>query len=297
MIPLSDDGSAINVPLESGTSSVNAFAASVGGGYGVGLYGQSGQDNELGYDGSAPITVSTLVNPGSSVRVESVGGGWNGLGVVAYSGDESSGIVTYNWGSAGISAASVAANLGQDDAQDTLSEIAPHVVLVCLGANDFASNTVAQLRASLASIHASLVAAIPNVDVVFLARDLNDSAWGNYADGILAEAATLGVHALDLRVHVPWSTPGAYVSDGVHLTVAGNNAYANALADFLALETVGLFTNMIVDMSPVGRAVATAATAADARDALGAMPDDRLRLVATLPAVGVEGVLYMTAEV
>ncbi|APE11057.1 hypothetical protein BO226_19160 [Rhodococcus sp. 2G] len=102
------------------------------------------------------------------------------------------------------------------------------------GPNDFsAGRTVAQLRTSLGTIYASLRAASPGVVVVFVVRDLPDAGWDEFADAIVAEAAVLGAHALDLRAAVPASTAGAYLADGVHLTVAGNDRFADAVADFM----------------------------------------------------------------
>jgi len=117
-----------------------------------------------------------------------------------------------------------------------LAEYAPHVALVCLGSNDLGTGrTTAQLRESLATIHASLTAASPGIVVVFLVRDLPETEWGPYADAIIAEAAALGAHALDLRTIVPAAHPTAYVADGVHLTVAGNNLYATAIAEYMSV--------------------------------------------------------------
>lgn len=74
-------------------------------------------------------------------------------------------------------------------------------------------------------------------------------------------------------------------------------SHAHTIADVSglqdALENVAVSTDRVVDMSSVGRAVATAATTTAARNALGAVA---VELVAELPTVGVPGVLYMTAE-
>ncbi|APE10999.1 MULTISPECIES: SGNH/GDSL hydrolase family protein [unclassified Rhodococcus (in: high G+C Gram-positive bacteria)] len=232
MIPPAEGGHVIRIPLEAGTTSVDVLSTATGQ-YWVGL--TRPDDTEEWAEHSADVIGHTrATSPGDPVRVESFGAGWQGLGAVAYSGDETRGVATYNWGVAGISADEVATRLVKEEAQDTLADIAPQVALVCLGSNDFsAGRTVAQLRTSLGTIYASLRAASPGVVVVFVVRDLPDAGWDEFADAIVAEAAVLGAHALDLRAAVPASTAGAYLADGVHLTVAGNDRFADAVADFM----------------------------------------------------------------
>ena len=183
-----------------------------------------------------PVTVR-IPNPGVSLSIENgIASGFAVMGMVEYRGDETTGITTWNLTQASTTAETWAYWLSGIDMtlSPVLAEYAPHVALVCLGSNDLdAGRTTAQLRQSLATIHASLTAASPGIVVVFLVRDLPEAEWGPYADAIVSQAATLGAHALDLRSVVPASHPTAYVADGVHLNVAGNNLYATAVAEYM----------------------------------------------------------------
>ncbi|WP_371053643.1 SGNH/GDSL hydrolase family protein [Rhodococcus gordoniae] len=183
-----------------------------------------------------PVTVR-IADPGVSLSIENgTASGFAVLGMVEYRGDETAGVTTWNLSQASTTAATWATWLSGADMtlSPVLAGFAPQVALVCLGSNDFGTGrTSAQLRASLASVHASLRAASPGVVVVFVVRDLPDTGWDAFADAIVAEAAVLGAHALDLRAVVPASTAGAYLADEVHLTVAGNDRFADAVADFM----------------------------------------------------------------
>jgi len=184
-----------------------------------------------------PVTVR-IPNPGVSLSIENgIASGFAVMGMVEYRGDETTGVTTWNLSQASTTAVTWAQWLGAEmTLSPVLAEYAPHVALVCLGSNDLGTGrTTAQLRESLATIHASLTAASPGIVVVFLVRDLPETEWGPYADAIIAEAAALGAHALDLRTTVPAAHPTAYVADGVHLTVAGNNLYATAIAEYMSV--------------------------------------------------------------
>lgn len=268
MVPRSEGGRRVTVPLEPGLTSVEVLSTAWAGNHAVGLYPQLGTSIGVPHNGTY-IARTSAPTPGGSIGIESVGSGWQGLGAVGYAGDETRGVISYNWGVAGISAAEVSNRLVLEECQETLSAIAPHVVLVCLGANDYGDRSVAQVRASFAAIHTALTTATPGVQVVFVVRPLASAAWAAYADGILAEAAARGAHGLDLRPLIPASASGVYTSDGVHLTLAGNVAYAEAVAAYLALGSEGITTDVVSDMTAIGRQLARVTSAAEVRQIAG----------------------------
>nr|WP_296763741.1 SGNH/GDSL hydrolase family protein [Rhodococcus sp. (in: high G+C Gram-positive bacteria)] len=209
---------------------------------------QSGAVRNLDSTGERVFT--SIATPGASLKVNSSdGNGIAALGMVEYKGDETAGVTTYNLGQGSMAAHEYLFWMTQGgySLKPMIGQIAPHVALVCLGANDFQRGRPLQtIVENLGGLRMEIQSASPNTEVVFVLRPVDPLAtleqapaftWDELCANVIAAAEGIGAPVLDLRGKVPASGTDLYINDRIHLTEAGNLAYASALRDFMKVAS------------------------------------------------------------
>ncbi|WP_179273097.1 MULTISPECIES: SGNH/GDSL hydrolase family protein [unclassified Rhodococcus (in: high G+C Gram-positive bacteria)] len=189
-------------------------------------------------DSNGDRIVTQISNPGAWVQLtSSAGNGLAGLGIVEYVGDVVSGVTGYNLSQGSMAAFEYAGWLtnGAYSTKPMITAFAPHVALICLGANDYQrGRTTAELASAMTTIRDQLVSARAGIEIVFIIRPLpNNSSgatWASYSETIKTTAASIGAQCLDLR---GFTGSGLYIADNVHFTDAGNLAFAGQVLDYM----------------------------------------------------------------
>jgi lysophospholipase L1-like esterase len=159
-------------------------------------------------------------------------------GAVVYNGDETQGVRLVEAGRSGITCASFVTNLAAVQAQVTT--LAPSLVLVNLGTNDYnAGTTAAAFQTSLQTLVQGIQTAAPNTSVVLAAGwnplSSTQAAWQPYRTAVAAVAAATGAAVFDIGARygdARADTLGLTV-DHTHPNAAGHRLYADSLTDFL----------------------------------------------------------------
>ncbi|WP_032376717.1 SGNH/GDSL hydrolase family protein [Rhodococcoides fascians] len=190
--------------------------------------------------------VTRITNPGATIDIHGAAGvGVAALGIVEYVGDENAGVTMWNLSQGSMAAHEYAAWMTNSaySLKPMIGTYAPHVALVCLGANDYSrARTTTQLTTALETIRSNIVAVSPNTVVVFVLRPVDPTmtteqtptaTWAQFCTAVQSYAAGVGAAVLDLRTSVPASGGGLYLGDKVHWTEAGQNAAAAAALDYM----------------------------------------------------------------
>lgn len=235
IIPVADGGKVIRVPLSPGTTSVDFVSAS-GSAHYILLTGQSGESFEGMATNSDTQTVALtrFEDPGSYLDIVSPGGGFAGLGVIEYAGDEDSGVHIHNFSSAGITATAMATQVGHPVFTDLLNRIAPDLSIAALGGNDVtAGNSATQVANAISSILTNSGGEKVALTVV-RAGDGTTSVWNALNSAIrglsnttIVDLASLGANSSD-PAFADW-----FLSDLKHIGLTGSVGFADA-----TLETV-----------------------------------------------------------
>lgn len=187
-------------------------------------------------DATGDRVITRVTNPGATLKVTGAAGvGFALLGLVEYVGDETAGVTQWNLSRGAMRAFEYAGWLtdGAFSLKPMIGAFAPHVALVCLGANDYPTRTTAQFGTALTTIFNEIRAVSAATEVVFIIRPLADSGattWNTYNETLQSTAASLGARVLDAR---GLSGSGLYLADGVHFTEAGNSAMAALVLEYL----------------------------------------------------------------
>jgi lysophospholipase L1-like esterase len=142
-------------------------------------------------------------------------------GAVVYNGDEAQGVRLLEAGKSGITCASFVTNLAAVQAQATT--LAPSLVLINLGTNDYnAGTTAAAFQTSLQTLVQGIQTAAP-------------SAWQPYRTAVVAVAAATGAAVFDIgaRYGDAKADTLGLTTDHTHPNAAGHRLYADSLTDFL----------------------------------------------------------------
>ncbi|OZE90200.1 hypothetical protein CH302_27500 [Rhodococcus sp. 15-2388-1-1a] len=190
--------------------------------------------------------VTRITNPGATIDVHGAPGvGLAALGIVEYVGDENAGVTMWNLSQGSMAAHEYAAWItdGAFSLRPMIGSYAPHVALVCLGANDYSrARTTTQVTTALETIRSSIASVSPGTVTVFVLRPVDPAmtteqaptaTWAQFCTAIQSYAAGVGAPVLDLRSSVPASGGGLYLGDKVHWTEAGQNAAAAAALDYM----------------------------------------------------------------
>ncbi|WP_009473888.1 SGNH/GDSL hydrolase family protein [Rhodococcus sp. JVH1] len=221
--------------LSAGTTAVDIVTT----GYGGNMTFTPATGSPVTIDSTGDRVFTRITNPGSTVNIHAASGvGFALLGIIEYAADTAAGVTQWNLSRGAMAAHEYAAWLaaGDKSLKPIIGAYAPHVALVCLGANDYqGGRTPSQLATALTAIHNDITAASAGTEVVFVIRPLADdpeqaTTWTDYVETISSTAAGLGAHVLDVR---DLTGSGLYVADGVHFTEAGNTAMAEAAAAYM----------------------------------------------------------------
>ncbi|MFE5699990.1 SGNH/GDSL hydrolase family protein [Rhodococcus koreensis] len=222
--------------LSAGVTAVDVITT----GYGGNLVITPATGSPVTIDSTGDRKITRVTNPGATINVHGAAGvGIAVLGIIEHIGDATAGVTQWNLSRGAMAAHEYAAWLadGAKSLKPIIGTYAPHVALVCLGANDYATGrTPSQLGTALTAIHTHIKAVSPATEVVVLIRPLADdpaqaTTWTTYVGTIVSTAATLGARVLDVRSTL--TGPGLYIADGVHLTEAGNAALAGLVRDYM----------------------------------------------------------------
>ena len=197
-------------------------------------------------DSTGDRMFTSVTNPGESLKVNPADGvGLAALGMVEYKGDETAGVTAYNLGQGSMAAHEYLnwMTQGTFSLKPLIGQIAPNIALICLGANDFQRGRPLQtVVENLGGLRMEIQAASPGTETVFVLRPIDPLAtleqtpaytWDELCESVIAAAAGIGAPVLDLRDKVAASGTEFYINDRVHLTEAGNLAYANAVLDYM----------------------------------------------------------------
>lgn len=216
----------IRIPLSPGCTSVDVVSAGAGGGFGPKLTGQSGVVEELGHDGAQAVYFDRLEAPGTYVDITSGGGGYFALGVIEYCGDEDAGVQVLNFSVSGIDSVDMAAHLTKPAMEALLDAFDADISVVALGANDVDhALTTAQSKTSMAAI-LSRSGGIPLAVTVIPAGPAGP-VWTALNAAIRGLDATVVDIVADLPASNASAALGLFLSDGTHLTLSGNVAFAD----------------------------------------------------------------------
>ncbi|MDF3308700.1 SGNH/GDSL hydrolase family protein [Rhodococcus sp. T2V] len=225
----------VTYTLSAGTTAVDIVTT----GYGGNMTFTPATGSPVTLDSTGDRVVTRITNPGSTVNIHAASGvGFALLGVIEYVADSTAGVTQWNLSRGAMAAHEYAAWLaaGDKSLKPLIAAYAPHVALVCLGANDYqGGRTPSQLATALTAIHTDITAASADTEVVYLIRPLADdpeqtTTWTEYVETISTTAASLAAHVLDTR---DLAGTGLYIADGVHFTDAGNTAMAQAAAAYM----------------------------------------------------------------
>ncbi|USH44664.1 hydrolase [Gordonia phage Burley] len=233
IIPVADGGKVIRVPLSPGTTSVDFVSAS-GSAHYILLTGQSGET----YEGIATnsdtqtVALTRFDDPGSYLDIVSPGGGFAGLGVIEYAGDEDSGVHLYNFSSAGITAAAMANQVGHPVFTDLLNRLAPDLSIAALGGNDItAGNGSGQVFNAISSILSNSGGEKVALTVI-RAGEGSTSSWNalNSAIRALSNTTIVDLDSVGASSTAP-IFEGWFLSDQKHLSLTGSVGFADATLD------------------------------------------------------------------
>ncbi|QPL14648.1 hydrolase [Gordonia phage Schwartz33] len=230
IIPVADGGKIIRVPLAEGTTSIDFVTAS-GSEHHVLITGETGSPLEVMATNSDTqvVAFTRYENPGSYVDLTSPGGGFAGLGVIEYAGDEDSGLHLYNFSASGITSTGMAAQVAHPVFTDLLNRLAPDLSIAALGGNDVAvGNTPTQVSSSVEAILVNsggekvALTCIP-------AGEAAPETWAALNNSLRALATT---NLVDLAAMGSTSSApifaGWFLSDAKHLSLTGSTGFADA---------------------------------------------------------------------
>ncbi|QYC53931.1 hydrolase [Gordonia phage Nithya] len=240
IIPVADGGKVIRVPLSPGTTSVDFVSAS-GSAHYILLTGQSGES----YEGMATnsdtqvVALTRFEDPGSYIDIVSPGGGFAGLGVIEYAGDEDSGVHLYNFSSAGITSTAMATQVGHPVFTDLLNRLSPDLSIAALGGNDIgAGNSATQVANAISSILINSGGEKVALTVV-RAGDGTTSDWNGLNSAIrglsnttIVDLASVGASSI-APIFEGW-----FLSDDKHLSLTGSVGFADATLDVVLGDKV-----------------------------------------------------------
>lgn len=183
-------------------------------------------DDAIVARGGYRIPVRGLARTEHSLVIAAAGGSTYFEGVVFYDGDETRGIRVWESGQSGYRAADYVAphNLWAQ----SLIEIAPALVVLAVGSNDYASGrTPAQLKADVASIRTDVIATLdytPSFALVAYS-DRGVGGWPDFRRAYREAAQELGMALVDLSDDFgPWANDdrdGLMSADKHHPADAG----------------------------------------------------------------------------
>ncbi|OZD23804.1 hypothetical protein CH253_08045 [Rhodococcus sp. 06-156-3C] len=224
----------VKYPLRAGTTSVGIVTTQYGGRVEVECANAAASTT---IEGTGDRIYTRVDNPGSSVLVRGAEGvGFALLGIVEYVGDEERGVTQFNLSQAAIRGDEIAGWLEDPDMslKPLIVGADPNVVLVTVGGNDFgAGRSKADIEQTMTRINAQMLEAAPRADVVFIVRPAVDDGWDDFADHMVAAAVRIGAHVLDVRKSIAADAPGLFLDDRTHWTVAGEQAMAEAVLEFM----------------------------------------------------------------
>jgi lysophospholipase L1-like esterase len=224
-------------------------------------------------------------------------------GAVIYNGDETQGIRLLEAGRSGATCATFVTNLAAVQAQVTT--LAPSLVLVNLGTNDYNAGTTADaFQTSLQTLVRGIQTAAPNAPVVLVAGwnplSSTQAAWQPYRTAVAAVAAATGAAVFDVGARYGDARADTFglTIDRTHPNAAGHRLYADSLTDFLlpggaplpAASDAQRFTVSDLGYRSVSIDPRYASSSGSA-PAAGVMATVRLKLAEALPVgaqVGVE---------
>lgn len=227
IIPVADGGRVIRIPLSPGTTSVDVVTAAPQTHH-IRLDGQSGESYEGMATGSdtRQVGITRFEDPGTYLDLVSPGGGFAGLGVIEYVGDEDSGVHLYNFSSSGITSTAMSTQVSHPIFTQLLNLIAPDLSIAALGGNDIsAGNSPTQIANAISSILSNsggekvAVTVVPDSQIE--ADSTNDAIRG-LSNTTIVDLASLGETTLD-PIFAGW-----FLSDEKHLSLTGSVGYSDS---------------------------------------------------------------------
>lgn len=241
-------GTSLKVYYTTGATTV-AFTVWVDGAQVGGAYGGSTASI---VDGNV-ATVAMGANTSHTVEIRAGAGVMFITGVAVFAGNEATGLQMFNAGASGATVASIAepasVNATAATWQQAYRATAPHLVIVMLGANDYAAATTlttyqGQLDAIVANVRGAVLAAQPQPSILFVTPPkinvASSAQWDTYVHALRTAATRDGTSeffdlgALMPDIGSPAGNASGYYADTTHPTALGHARIAQILDRILA---------------------------------------------------------------